>query len=144
MPKVKIRNNELVEHLIGETKEFPKYTTQLMNLANQNSQGTRPKVVGQMSDLIQEFGGKQFQEWETWYTSRMPTAITDATEKIYGMVEKLRIAIELIDKDMVEDWAKDLVIAKTFVGLCFQKSILIKVSNPIIISGKSLTECLAP
>ncbi len=39
--------------------EFPKYTTQLMNLANQNSQGTRPKVVGQMSDLIQEFDGKK-------------------------------------------------------------------------------------
>jgi len=24
--------------------EFPKYTTQIMNTANQNSQGTRPKV----------------------------------------------------------------------------------------------------
>ena len=31
---------------------FPKYTTQLMNLANQTAQGTRPKVVGQMSELF--------------------------------------------------------------------------------------------
>lgn len=28
-----------------------------MKLANQNSQGTRPKVVGQLSDLIVEFQG---------------------------------------------------------------------------------------
>lgn len=85
-----------------------------MNLVNQNSQGTRPKVVGQMSDLIQEFGGKQFEDWVIWYTNRMPTAITDATEKIYGMVEKLRKSIELIDKNMVKDWAKDLILAKMF------------------------------
>lgn len=31
----------------NETKDtdFPKYTSQLINLANQNSQGTRPKTV---------------------------------------------------------------------------------------------------
>ena len=35
--------------------EFPKYTTQLMNLANQNAQGTRPKVVGTLSEIFQEY-----------------------------------------------------------------------------------------
>ena len=43
---LKISNNELVS-TIGESKNFPKYTTQIMNLANQNAQGTRPKVVTQ-------------------------------------------------------------------------------------------------
>ena len=43
---IKIKNEELIQELIGETKDFPKYTTQLMNLANQNAQGTRPRVVG--------------------------------------------------------------------------------------------------
>jgi hypothetical protein len=36
-------------------------------LANQNAQGTRPKVVGQMSELIKEFPGKDVAEWEEWY-----------------------------------------------------------------------------
>ena len=56
MPKIKIKTVELTQDLVGIPIEFPKYTTQLMNLSNQNAQGTRPKVVGQMSYLIQEFG----------------------------------------------------------------------------------------
>jgi len=129
MPKFKIKNHELIGDLVGEVLEFPKYTTQLMNLANQNSQGTRPKVVGQMSDLIQEFDGKKYEDWVSWYLSRNPNAISDATEKIYEMIENLKTAIMLIDKEMVREWTKDLVLSKTFVGLCFQESILIKIAE---------------
>lgn len=129
MPKFKIKNDELVEDLVGDILDFPKYTTQLMNLANQNSQGTRPKVVGQMSDLIQEFDGNKYDDWVKWYINKNPNAISDATDKIYEMVEKLKDAILLIDKEMVREWTKDLVLSKTFVGLCFQESILIKIAN---------------
>lgn len=38
--KLKIKNIELMSDIVGEIKEFPKYTTQLINLANQNAQGT--------------------------------------------------------------------------------------------------------
>jgi len=51
--KVKITNEEIKELLGVKSFEFPKYSTQIINLANQNAQGTRPAVVGQMSDLIQ-------------------------------------------------------------------------------------------
>ena len=53
--KLKIPNSEVQELLSGKTYSYPKYATQIMNLANQNAQGTRAKIVGQMSDLIQEF-----------------------------------------------------------------------------------------
>jgi len=129
MPKVKIKNDELTQDLVGATIEFPKYTTQLMNLANQNSQGTRPNVVGQMSELIQEFGGKKYNDWVTWYLQRMPDAVNNATERIYPMIQNLKAAITLIDRDMVEKWAEDLILTKTFVGLCFQESILKKVAT---------------
>jgi len=56
--KVKLTNKEIRESLNIETPEFPKYVTQIINLANQNAQGTRPNVVGQLSDLIQHFTGK--------------------------------------------------------------------------------------
>jgi MjaI restriction endonuclease len=49
-----IKNSRVTADVIGKTTEFPKYTTQIMNLANQNAQGTRPNVVGQMSELIEE------------------------------------------------------------------------------------------
>lgn len=51
MKKVRIKNKEVTQLLDSEVVSFPKYATQLINLANQNAQGTRPEVVGQMSDL---------------------------------------------------------------------------------------------
>jgi len=124
--KIKLTNDEIRAALDIENPEFPKYVTQVLNLANQNAQGTRPKVVGQMSDLIQEFGGKTIKEWEQWYINKNPQAIEKATDKILAMVENLKSAINKIDRKMIGDWVKDLVIIKTFLGLRFQEAILAK------------------
>ena len=127
--KIKIPNAE-VQHLLTEKEiSFPKYTTQLMNLANSNAQGTRPKIVGQMSDLIQEFEGKTFEEWATWYQERYPHAIEKATDKVFEMVESFKKSIELIDKKLISEWVEDLVLKKTFAGLNFQEAILKKVAE---------------
>lgn len=128
MTKIKIKNDELVQNIIENIPDFPKYTTQLMNLASQNAQATRPKVVGQMSDLIEEFPGSEYSDWVEWYQRQHPDAIENATDKIQDMIEKMRDAIQLIDKEMIRNWVKDLVLTKTFIGLKFQKSILIKIS----------------
>ena len=50
-----IKNEDIEIYNDSVTYAFPKYTSQLINWANQNAQGTRPKVVGQMSDLFPEF-----------------------------------------------------------------------------------------
>ena len=119
-----------IKSLIGiESFEFPKYSTQILNLANNNAQGTRPAVVGQMSELIQEFSGKSIKEWEKWYLERHPDAIEKATEKITEMVENFKVVINQIDKEMISNWVKDLVIIKTFMGLKFQEAILSKIAN---------------
>ena len=124
--KINLSNEEIRKCLDIDTLEFPKYTTQLLNLANQNAQGTRPKVVGQMSELIQHFTGKTLSEWEQWYLERKPDAIRTATDKILQMVKNLSNAIEKIDREMAEKWVRDLVIVKTFMGLRFQEAILKK------------------
>lgn len=107
---------------------FPKYTSQLINWANQNAQGTRPAVVGQMSELFPEFmaSGEEIsiEGWKKWYTERYPDAFETATDKIYGQIQNLQEAIRLIDKEMVEHWVEDLVISKTFNGMYVQKAIL--------------------
>ena len=66
MPRFQLSNADLASTVSGRLPDFPKYTTQIMNLANQNAQGTRPRVVGQMTELFREFGGKSFREWDTW------------------------------------------------------------------------------
>lgn len=124
--KVKITIEEIRKYLDIETPEFPKYVAPLINLANQYAQGTRPRVVGQMSELIQEFEGKTLSEWEEWYLKKKPDAIKNATEKILQKLKELKNALNKIDKEMVGQWVRDLVIVKTFAGLRFQEAILKK------------------
>lgn len=125
---IKIKNEDLIRDCIGGITNFPKYTTQLINLANQNAQGTRPRVVGQMSDLIQEFPGNSYQEWIEWYKRKYPNAISDATDKISEMIDNFKTAIQMIDRNLIQRWVEDLVITKTYVGLRFQESILKKIA----------------
>lgn len=128
MKKLKIKNEEITRLLDADAASFPKYAAQLINLANQNAQGTRPEVVGQMSELIQEFKGRKLEEWEKWYLSSHPEAIEKAKTKIMQMFENFKQVITKIDEEMIRAWVKDLVIVKTFVGLKFQEAILKRVA----------------
>ena len=123
-----IKNENIEVYNESEPITLPKYTSQLINWANQNAQGTRPVVVGQMSELFPEFmaTGQEItiENWRKWYIERYPEAFEKATDKIYAQVQNLRNAIPLIDKEMVEKWVEDLVIFKTFNGLYVQKAIL--------------------
>lgn len=122
--KTKIKN-ELIQQLSeAPVYGFPKYTTQVINLVNNNAQGTRADIVGQMSELIKEFDGKTLSEWIEWYTERYPTAVNEATEKIYAKFLEMKSAIDAIDKALIENWVKDLVYTKTFCGLKFQSAII--------------------
>lgn len=128
-----IKNEELQILNNSATPNFPKYTSQLINWANQNAQGTRPRVVGQLSDLFPEYQTQTdeitMENWEKWYVKRYPAAINTATDRILEQVENLKEAIKLIDRDMVYQWVEDLVITKTFNGLYVQKAILSKLAE---------------
>lgn len=126
---IKVSNKDLLALLEAEVSTFPKYATQILNLANQNAQGTRPTVVGQMSDLIQEFRGNKLKDWEEWYLNNHPEAISRATGKIFEMINNFKDVMTQIDREMVERWVKDLVVIKTFVGLKFQEAILNSVAK---------------
>lgn len=45
------------------------------------------------------------------------------------MVESFKSAVNKIDENMVTEWAKDLVIVKTFLGLKFQEAVLKKAAE---------------
>ncbi len=57
---------------------------------------------------------------------KKPDAIKNATEKILQKLKELKNPIDKIDPKMVEQWARDLVIVKTFARLRFQEAILKK------------------
>jgi hypothetical protein len=120
---------ELVAHI---DPDFPKYTTQIMNTANQNSHGTRPPTVGQLNEIIEEYkdeypeGG--FEDWRRFYYERYDgdERIEEATEKVFEMVVKMREAAGEIDREMVNRWVKDLVLYKTYTGLGRNEEAILK------------------
>lgn len=124
MKKVKISNSDIEKLSNASQYPFPKYATQIINLLNSNAQGTRPAVVGQMSELIQEFDGKTLEEWIEWYSSKQPDAVAKATDKIFNMYQLMSEAFAAIDRPMIEAWVKDLVYNKTYCGLKFQSAII--------------------
>jgi len=124
--KIRITDKEIREYLDIETTEFPKYISPLINLANRFAQGTRPRIVGQMTELIQQFTGQKLAEWEHWYLKQKPEAIKNATEMILKKIDNFKDALNRVDKSLVEKWIRDLIIVKTFIGLRFQEAVLKK------------------
>jgi ribosomal protein S19 len=124
--KIKITDKEIREYLDIETTEFPKYISPLINLANRFAQGTRPRIVGQMTELIHQFTGKKVSEWEQWYLKQKPEAIKNATEMVLKKIDNFKDALNRIDKSLVEKWIRDLIIVKTFIGLRFHEAVLKK------------------
>lgn len=88
MKMLKISNNEISELANATQYEFPKYATQVINLVNSNAGGTRPKVVGQMSELIKEFDGRSIDEWIEWYTERVIQMLLMMLQKRFGVCTK--------------------------------------------------------
>jgi len=119
--------------------EFPKYTTQVINLVNQNAGGTRPKVVGQMSELIQKFPKQTLSEWIEWYNEQQPEAIDKATDRIYEMFLAMQKAFTQVDKPMIRKWVEDLVYTKTFCGLKFQEAILKHIADELGVNYRLAT-----
>jgi len=126
---IKIKNEELVQELIGTKRDFPKYVRPLLNLANRYSKGTVPSVVGQMTELIKECPEKTYEEWVKWYKNKYPEALNNATEKISEMIDKFKRVLDSIDKNAIKSWVEDLVLDKTYVGLKFQEIIIKKVAG---------------
>lgn len=133
---IRLSEEEREELVADIDPEFPKYTTQIMNTANQNSQGTRPATVGQLNEIIEEYKQKypegDYEDWVEFYYEHYDGEenIEEATDKVYEMVVKMREATQEIDREMVNRWVKDLVLYKTYIGLGRnEEAILEKLSN---------------
>ncbi len=124
MKKDRISNQEIQRLVAPNSPEFPKYVTQLLNLVNNNARGTRPEVVGQMTDLLAKSGARTVAEWRSYYDKKMPNGIATATDKIKRKLVEMKKVMASITDDMVKDWVEDLVYTKTFIGLRVQDVIL--------------------
>ena len=103
-----------------------KYIGSVINLANSFSQATRPKHVGQMSELIQQFRDEcdshEVDDWEKFYDG--DEKIDVAVDKIWECVLAMKENLNELNKDDVRAWTKDLIINKTHSGLQIQLEVL--------------------
>jgi hypothetical protein len=105
------------------------YIGSVINLGNSFSHATRPKNVGQMSDLIQKFRDSDYEQtvggWEQFYDDQIgKDKISVASDKIWEYVEKIKENLSVLTKEDVYEWTKDLIIDKTFSGLQIQLEVL--------------------
>ena len=133
-------SEEKRERLVAEeVEEFPfdtpKYTTYLLNPAINLSQSNRPQVVGQMSEIIEEFRQEHpegtFEDWVEFYFEEYDgeERLDEAAEMAYPMVEKMRNAFDQIDREMIRRYIRDLVLFKTYEGFDIQEAILRTLGN---------------
>ena len=110
------------------------YIGSVINLGNSFSQATRPRNVGQMSDLIQEYREiadiPSVEGWESFYDQKIGSdKIDTAADKIWDYVQRIRENLNSLNRDDVKNWTRDLIIDKTFSGLQLQLDILEMVSE---------------
>ena len=141
MPDDEFRiSEEERERLVAEeVDEFPidtpKYTTYLLNPAINLSQSNRPEVVGQMSDIIEEFREQRpegnFEDWIEFYFEEYggEERLEEATQMAYPMVEKMKEAFEQVDRELTHNYLRDLVLFKTYEGFDIQEALLRKLGE---------------
>lgn len=122
--KITLTQQDLRARLPVTPPEYRKYVRDLINLANRTAKATIRSRVGQVSELIHECPARDYEGWCTWYLSKYPKAIEQATERVLEMLELLRDAMDDIDPDTVRKWITELVLAKTYTGLRVQQAIL--------------------
>ncbi len=102
--------------------EFPKYTTQIMNLFNSGAGScTSPKIVGPLKEIFKDFQESNeehnLENWKRFYEKNYKDRYQDAFEKIVIAKNKYIEALKQIDDQMLRDYQQDLIIKKTFFGL---------------------------
>lgn len=140
--EVVIKREELMKVLNVPETEFEKYVSPLLNQINNWARGTRPEVVGQMSELIKKFmerypkNQRTFDNWRDFYLSTevIPgstgeKAIETAVKRIKEKLSEVRRVLDDIDEETIRTWVEDLVLNKTFWGLMVQRPILSKLAE---------------
>ena len=94
------------------------YVGSVINLGNSFSQATRPKNVGQMSDLIQEYRESTDRPtrdgWESFYNDRIGLDKIDiATDKTWDYVQRIKDLLKILKKNLAMNGITTLYLAKS-------------------------------
>lgn len=107
-------------HDTRSRRVWPKYATQLLNIAGQNSRCFDAKRVGSMKELWLEFVDSDqpdtLENWEAFYLNAKGNhGLTEASQKLHDMTQKM--GIEWVDGQMCSDYVHEVIFNKTHFGM---------------------------
>jgi len=118
MIKLTAKNYKNVIH--RQRREWPKYSTQLLNVAGQNCKAFDVKRVGSAKETWLEMRSKgirgTFENWCAFYNSKPFAANLPAqAQKLYEMIQKMKVGG--ITLEMCDDYIKEVIYNKTHMGM---------------------------
>ena len=137
MKKSKIKFDDVSSANGTKKISLPKYSSQVINLANGYSKATKPANVGQVSEDIKVFrddetiSGYTVQDWIDWHKKKYPDGIQKATDATWDMFQKMLKSLETVTKNDIQNWEEDFVFSKTYDGLMVQNAIIKKIAEEI-------------
>ena len=131
---IEIDKKTLRNYVTIESPTYNPHVSTIINSSAKDAQATRAKVVGSTTELMQRFMNESENldndSWVKFYTENAPKGGIDAAvEKILLMIEKKKVAIETIDREVVESWVHDLINVKTYTGHMMEETLMNYVSK---------------
>jgi len=116
--KLTAKNYRGVVH--RQRREWPKYSTQLLNVAGQNCKVFDVKKVGSAKETWLEMRSQgirgTFENWCNFYNSKpFVHNIPAQAQKLYEMIQKMQVGG--ITLEMCEDYIKEVIYNKTHMGM---------------------------
>lgn len=114
-------------------REWPKYSTQLLNLCNQNGRGTTPKNIGSLKELwtrmVSEGIRPSVENWFDYLNDNYGHEIVEgATDRIWSMAQKMDLDHKLT-KDMCHDYAMEIIYIKTALGMAMEEQAVMRAAE---------------
>lgn len=119
--------------VVRHRRTWPKYSTQILNMANQNAKSTSVKTVGSMKEMWMDMRKQGIRgtldNWTTYYNSvRGEATLITAGKTLYTMVVKMNLQ-NIITEDMCIDYVKEMVYNKTHMGMAGEEMAIEVVAN---------------
>lgn len=129
---IKLTSKNYDQVIKSSRRVWPKYATQLMNIANQNCKGTSPSNVGSIKETWLEMKSQSIkgtlENWTNYYNNKFGEQLLEAAgKKIYNML--INMNISWITEEMCIDYAKEIVYNKTHMGMGGEEMALEVVAN---------------
>jgi hypothetical protein len=103
---------------------LPRYTSNVLNKANGHARSTYPIYVGKIDKVFPEYMKHcarkklvvNYKTWEEYHKKKFPEALIKGKAKLTEKINEMKMYINGIDDELIEQWYKFFIYNQTFYG----------------------------